>query len=72
MVIARSIMSNKSPLTDDQANVLVGACNLLDVIKGEWGESWSEWDQSIRDGLSAMLLQYYAQQEPAGGEKEEG
>jgi hypothetical protein len=28
---------------------------LYDVIKGEWGESWSEWDQSIRDGITEHL-----------------
>lgn len=45
--------------------ILTGACGLLDVIKGEWGESWSEFDQCIRDGLTAMLKAEY---EPRRGE----
>lgn len=38
-----------------QEDIIIGACNLLDTIKYEWGDQWSEWDQSIRDGLSAAL-----------------
>jgi len=36
-------------------NIIIGACNLLDTIRSEWGDQWSEWDQSIRDGLSEAL-----------------
>ena len=36
-------------------NIIIGACNLLDTIKSEWGDQWSEWDQSIRDGLTRAL-----------------
>lgn len=42
-------------MTDAPENIIIGACNLLDTIKSEWGDQWSEWDQSIRDGLSAAL-----------------
>lgn len=31
------------------------ACGILDVVKGEWGDSWSEHDQKVRAGLSAIL-----------------
>jgi hypothetical protein len=31
------------------------ACGLLDVVKGEWGEEWSEHDQKVRAGLSRIL-----------------
>lgn len=39
-------------MTEVPENIVIGACNLLDAIKSEWGDQWSEWDQSIRDGLS--------------------
>lgn len=41
------------------ATILTGACGLLDTIKQEWGESWSEFDQSIRDGLTSLLKAEY-------------
>lgn len=47
-------------------NIIIGACNLLDTIRLEWGDQWTEWDQSIRDGLSTALsaLSPPEQQEP--------
>ena len=42
-------------MTNQEANIIIGACTILDVIKSEWGAAWSEWDQSVRDGLSKML-----------------
>jgi hypothetical protein len=36
-------------------DAVMGACGILDVIKSEWGESWSEHDQKVRAGLSAIL-----------------
>jgi hypothetical protein len=44
------------PEHKDLNEVLVGAANLLDVIKTEWGEAWSEWDQSVRNGITRALL----------------
>lgn len=40
-----------------EGDALVGACNLLDTIKQEWGDAWSEHDQKVRAGLSAMLIE---------------
>ena len=41
---------------DHDASVLTGACQMLDVLKSDdWASCWSNWDQGIRDGLSAML-----------------
>lgn len=37
------------------ADAVIHACGLLDVIKGEWGDSWSEHDQKVRAGLSQIL-----------------
>ena len=48
------------------ANLLTGCANILDVVKLEWGEAWSEWDQSIRDGISRELRIIYGK--ARGGE----
>lgn len=48
----------KSPLTPSGksvADLLVNVAQILDVVKSEWKESWSEWDQSVRDELSRIL-----------------
>jgi hypothetical protein len=37
-------------------DALVHACGILDVVKGEWGDEWSEHDQRVRAGLSAALI----------------
>ena len=42
------------------AEVLIGCAGLLDTIKGEWGDSWSKWDQSIRDGITYNLKEIFA------------
>jgi len=41
---------------DKLENVLQGAAGLLDTIKGEWAEEWSEWDQSVRNGITQQLV----------------
>lgn len=46
-------------------DILVGCANLLDTIKGEWGEAWSEWDQSMRDGITKYLKLIYEQTDDA-------
>jgi hypothetical protein len=42
-------------------NLLTNVCQILDVVKIEWGETnaWSEWDQSVRDEISEYLKNYY-------------
>jgi hypothetical protein len=50
-------------MTNQEANIIIGACTILDVIKSEWGAAWSEWDQSVRDGLSKMLATIYSARE---------
>jgi hypothetical protein len=37
-------------------NLLTNIAQILDVVKREWGESWSEWDQEQRDGITAVLI----------------
>ena len=45
------------------ADLLCNVAQILDVIKGEWGEAWSAWDQEQRDGITAFLKFYYAKKE---------
>ncbi len=37
-------------------DTLQHAAGLLDVIKGEWGDAWSEHDQRVRAGLSLAIM----------------
>jgi hypothetical protein len=39
-------------------SVLVSSAQILDVVKQEWlqSNSWSEWDQSVRDSYTAYLV----------------
>ncbi len=48
------------------ADVLCGAAQILDVVKQEWGKSWSDWDQQIRDGITEQLKRIYADRESQG------
>jgi hypothetical protein len=43
-------------------SVLTCACQILDVVKYEWSatNAWSDWDQSVRDRISAILKAYYS------------
>ena len=41
------------------AQIMTDAAQILDVIKGEWGESWSDWDQGVRDRISTWLREHY-------------
>lgn len=40
--------------------LLTGCAQILDTVKVEWGESWSEWDQSVRDSITGQLQRIYA------------
>lgn len=42
--------------SDQTANLLTNLAQILDVVKIEWGEAWSEWDQAQRDGITKYLL----------------
>jgi hypothetical protein len=42
----------------DPIDAITHACGILDVIKGEWGEAWSEHDQRVRAGLSEVLMDF--------------
>lgn len=41
------------------ANLLTNIACILDVVKQEWGEAWSQWDQEQRDGITAWLKEFY-------------
>jgi hypothetical protein len=44
---------------DETAQLLNCLAQILDVVKGEWGESWSEFDQEQRDKISKWLKSFY-------------
>lgn len=37
------------------AGLLADVAQILDVVKIEWAESWSDWDQGVRDRITATL-----------------
>ena len=60
-----------------EANVvglLTNLAQILDIVKQEWAESWSAWDQEQRDAITRFLTYYYRSREgdlrsePAGKE----
>jgi hypothetical protein len=54
-------------------NLLTNVCQILDVVKQEWGatNAWSDWDQSVRDGISEYLKNYYEGKLAAGTQAKE-
>ena len=55
----RSSADPESTLRDSAAHLLTNLAQILDVVKGEWKESWSDWDQQQRDGITQWLTRYY-------------
>jgi len=41
------------------ADLFTNIAQILDVVKQEWAESWSAWDQEQRDGISRILNFHY-------------
>ena len=41
------------------ADLLVNLAQIIDVVKQEWAEAWSEWDQEQRDGITKYLKWWY-------------
>lgn len=52
---ATEIAAKAKELLSEAAGVITDACAILDVVKPEWAESWSEWDQGVRDRATAFL-----------------
>lgn len=46
---------------DDARQIMTDAAQILDVVKGEWGSSWSGFDQGVRDRISTWLADHYAE-----------
>ena len=40
----------------DMAEALQHAAGILDIVKGEWGEAWSEHDQRTRAGITLAIV----------------
>ena len=69
--LTAQIEQQRGPLPhnlDNIGNVLVGCAGLLDNIKIEWSAEgcWSEWDQSVRDGVTRQLQKLEQQREGQG------
>jgi hypothetical protein len=41
------------------ADMFSNLAQILDVVKGEWAEAWSAWDQEQRDAITTFLTAYY-------------
>lgn len=52
---------------NDIINLLTNCAQIMDRAKQEWlpEGAWTEWDQSVRDGITAALKQFYAAEQPA-------
>jgi hypothetical protein len=46
-------------LPDAAASALTDACMILDVVKGEWAEAWSEWDEGVRERITRLLVAHH-------------
>lgn len=49
------IASGFMPEMTDITILLTNCAQILDVVKQEWGDAWSEWDQNIRDQITGAL-----------------
>lgn len=52
--------ADRAELLTPITNLLTNIAQILDVVKQEWGEAWSSWDQEQRDAISTMLYTLYA------------
>jgi hypothetical protein len=52
---ADQIAEKAAALLREAAGVITDACMILDVVRPEWAEAWSEWDQSVRDRATTFL-----------------
>jgi hypothetical protein len=48
---------------DTFTEALLGAAGILDVVKGEWAEAWSDYDQGVREKITKCLQRMYAIQD---------
>jgi len=47
-------------LARNMADTLCNCAQILDVVKIEWGESWSVWDQWVRDDITKSLRAFHS------------
>ena len=48
------------------ANLITNVAQILNVVQSEWGAEgqWSEWDQGVRDSITAWLSEYHGKSLP--------
>lgn len=42
-------------ISDEVENLLINIAQILDVVKTEWAEAWSPFDQEQRDHITRLL-----------------
>lgn len=47
----------KDQISDEVETLLINVAQILDVVKTEWAESWSPFDQEQRDHITKLLRQ---------------
>lgn len=56
----------------EMGDLLVNIAQILDVVKTEWSDEWSEWDQEQRNHITRFLIKHFPPNEPSsptgGGE----
>ena len=40
------------------AGIMTDCAQILDVVKREWGASWTGWDQGVRDRITTWLQEH--------------
>lgn len=44
------------PISNEVENLLINIAQILDVVKTEWAEAWSPFDQEQRDHITKLLI----------------
>jgi len=57
-VLGRQLLRSDEVLIS-VGNLLCNVGQILDVVKSEWAESWSAWDQEQRDAITALSKMIY-------------
>ena len=58
---AGSTVPDLVKLLERGAVALTHCAQILDVVKGDWQASWSDWDESVRQEITDYLTIYYSQ-----------
>jgi hypothetical protein len=54
-ILARRVKRSREQIIAFR-DLVCNVAQILDVVKREWGESWSAWDQEQRDKITELLM----------------